>query len=56
MPGQTKVFESLEDFLTWFDKVGDKIMITLTICTTNITVIYSDYAFDEISLTLPNLD
>ncbi len=53
---QTKVFGSLEDFLEWFDQVGDKVLITQTICTTNITVVYSDYAFDELSLSLPRLD
>ncbi len=53
---QTKVFGSLEDFLEWFDKVGDKVLITQTICTTNITVVYSDYAFDELALSLPRLD
>lgn len=53
---QTKVFESIEDFLAWFDKVGDKIVITQTICTTTITVIYSDYAFDELSFSFPRLD
>ncbi len=56
MPIQTKVFQSLEDFLAWFDKVGDKILITQTISTTTITVIYSDYALDEFSLTFPRLD
>ncbi len=53
---QTKVFDSLEDFLEWFDQVGQKVLITQTICTTTITVLYSDYEFDEVSLSLRRLD
>lgn len=53
---RTKVFESLEDFLEWFDQVADKVLITQTIYTTTITVVYSDYAFDKVSLALPRLD
>jgi hypothetical protein len=56
VPIQTKVFDSLEDFLAWFEQVGNKILITQTIYTTRITVIYSDYAFDELTLSFPRLD
>ncbi len=52
----TKMFDSLEDFLTWYDQEGDKVLITQTICTTTITVLYSDYPFDEFSLAFPRLD
>ncbi len=52
----TKVFDTLDDFLEWFDQVGQKVMITQTICTTTITVVYSDYEFDEIILSMRKLD
>ncbi len=52
----TKVFDTLEDFLEWFDQMGHQVMITQTICTTTITVVYSDYEFDEIVLSLRRLD